>query len=131
MELDTNTNEYYIIMDDVTNNTMFSSNDMGSRGIDDKALKILSHSIYRLIYRHYKGAFIEDHRTFMQTILSNNANNERYYLMNAMLEMVKGAVQSGMDLNAYLNEPSDIYPPTVYEELRNGHLLDASRKIIL
>ena len=130
MELNTVTNQYYITVDDVVTDTTYSSAELGNIFKDDidKSLKVISKSIYRLIYDYYKGLYKSDHITFMQTKIENNVNNEQTYLKQAMLEQVIGAIESGMDLNPYINEPKKNYPFTVYEELRNGFLLDKSRK---
>jgi len=130
MELNTVTNQYYITVDDVVTDTTYSSAELGNIFKDDidKSLKVISKSIYRLIYDYYKGLYKSDHITFMQTKIENNVNNEQTYLKQAMLEQVIGAIESGMDLNPYINEPKKNYSFTVYEELRNGFLLDKSRK---
>jgi len=130
MKLNSDTNQYYITVDDVTKDTVYSSADLGNVFGDkiQRSLEVISKSIYRLIYDYYKGLYKMDHITFMQNKIENNVNNEQTYLKQAMLEQVIGAIESGMDLNPYVNEPKKNYPFTVYEELRNGFLLDKSRK---
>lgn len=132
MTLNSVTNEYYIDVDDVLAETTYSSDELGRVfGVIDKELKLLSRAIYRLIYDWYPGLNKSDHITYMQEKIVANANNEQRFLKYAMIEMVKGAIESGMDLNAYLNEPKDTYPPTVYSELRSARLLDKTRKPVL
>lgn len=133
MQLDTVKNEYYIEEKDVTDNTFYQNADLarvfGASNIG-RNLKIISHAVYRLIYEAYRGIKKADHITFMRTKISNNTNGEQTFLMNAMIELVRGAIESGSDLNAYIENPRSIYPETVYEELRNGFLLDAREKIL-
>ena len=131
MEYDEDRLEYYATLDDVLENTLLDSNDLsfifGSN--INKGLKILSHNVYRLIYDYYKGINKNEHITFMQRKIANNQYNEQTYLLNAIIELVRGVVQSGVDLNAYNDEYKSKYPETVYEELRNGKLLDKRNKI--
>lgn len=121
--------EYYITTDAVTNYTMYSSGDLSVLGSDiNKALKIISHAVYRLIYDQRRAKDKFTHKKYMRKKIYDNAQEEVTVLMMAMIEAVKGAVESGMDLNAYINEPKDVMPPTVYQELRQAELLDASEK---
>ena len=121
--------EYYITLDAVTNYTTYNSTDIAVLGQDiSKALKVISHSVYRLIYdqRRAKDKFV--HKKYMRKKIYDNAQEEVTVLMLAMIEAVKGAIESGMDLNAYVNEPKDVFPATVYQELRQADLLDPSEK---
>ena len=94
----------------------------------NKAIKIISHSVYRLIYNWRKGVGRNDHIKYMRKKIYDNDNEEVTALMFAMIEAVKGAIESGMDLNAYINEPKDNMPYTVKEELKLAELLDSSKK---
>lgn len=124
--------EYYITLDAVTNYTTYNSQELSLVfGNDvDKGIKNISHSIYRLIYLWRKGEGRTEHIKYMRKKIYNNANGEVNALMLAMIEAVKGAIESGMDLNAYINEPKDNLPYTVKEELKLAELLDSSRKPI-
>jgi len=90
----------------------------------------MSHAVYRLIYGYYRGVNKQRHINFMKTKIANNTNGEQTFLKMAMVEMVRGSIESGMDLNAYVNDPKSIFPDPVYEELRNGFLLDAREKVV-
>lgn len=121
--------EYYITMDAITNYTTYNSNDLGLIFNDaDKAIKIISHSVYRLIYNWRKGMGGRDHIKYMRKKIYDNEKEELTALMLAMIEAVKGAIESGMDLNAYINEPKETLPYTVREELKLAELLDSSKK---
>lgn len=121
--------EYYITLDAVTNYTTYSSTDLAVLGNDiAKALKVISHGVYRLIYDQRRAKDKFTHKKYMRKKIYDNLQEEVTTLMLAMIEAVKGAVESGMDLNAYVNEPKDIMPPTVYQELRQSDLLDPSEK---
>ena len=131
IKYDMTTQEYYITRDAVINLTTYSSDELGLIFNDiNKALKIISHSVYRLIYNWRKGIGGRDHIKYMRKKIYDNAKEEVTALMLAMIEAVKGAVESGMDLNAYINEPKDTLPHTVREELKLAELLDSSKKPI-
>ena len=121
--------EYYITMDAVTNYTTYNSDELSLVfGDVNKAIKVISHSVYRLIYNWRKGNGRQDHIKYMRKKIYENKNGEVTALMLAMIEAVKGAIESGMDLNAYINEPKDNIPYTVKEELKLAELLDSSKK---
>ena len=120
--------EYYITMDAITNYTNYTSDELGAVGITSKILRNISHSVYRLIYLWRKGSGRQDHIKYMRKKIYDNTHGEVKSLMLAMIEAVKGAVESGMDFNAYINEPKDNLPYTVKEELKLSELLDSSTK---
>jgi len=121
--------EYYITKDAVTNYTTYTDDKLGSIfGDVSKSFKIISHMVYKLIYGWRKGIGRQDHIKYMRKKIYNNANGEVTALMFAMIEAVKGAVESGMDLNAYIDDPKDNLPYTVKEELSIAELLDSSKK---
>lgn len=129
IKYDMTTQEYYINIDCVINNTAYSSADLLGRKIDNNVLKMISHSVYRVIYDYRKGVNKYAHKKYMRKKIYNNANEEVSALMSAMLEATKGAVESGMDLNAYTNEPTVNMPYTVMDELKSADLLDATDKL--
>jgi len=121
--------EYYLTIDGVTKYTSYTNDEVKQTlGNTDTALKNISHNVYRLIDSKYIGQKRNDHKKYMRKLIYDNANGEVHALMFAMLEAVKGAIESGMDLNAYINNPTDNLPPTTYEELRNAMLIDLSQK---
>jgi len=123
--------EYYINVDTITNYTAYDSNDLNVIFGDKlaEALKLISRNVYRLIYSYYRGAEPYKHQQYMRLKIYDNTQGEVNALMFAMIETVHGAMQSGMDLNAYINNPKDTFPQTAYDELNNGLLLDRSYKI--
>lgn len=129
MKYDMSLQEYYITLDGVTNNTQYSSDDLNQMKIDAQALKAISHGVYRVIYNVRRGKGKYAHKKYMRKKIYDNNEEEVTVLMSAMIEAVKGAVESGMDLNAYINEPKDTMPMTVYQELHSANLLDRSNKI--
>lgn len=131
MEFNETMNEYYITIDDITNNTPYSSDDLnGVFGEVKMTLKNISHAVYRLMYSYYNGMNPHTHKTFIQRKIGYDMMDEQTQFKLACIEAVKGAVESGMDLNAYTNEPKDTFPSTVYDELRIAKMLDKSEKII-
>src|SRR6056297_1632698 len=121
--------EYYINSDCVINYLPYTQDELGNLGLNDKTIKLISHSVYRLIYNYRKGSGKLAHKKYMRLKIYNNSNEEVQVLMMAMLEAVRGAIESGMDLNAYINEPKDVLPHTVIEELKSVELLDRSNKL--
>ena len=121
--------EYYINIDCITNYTDYDSHDLELKGISDKTLKILSHNVYRLIYDYRRRDGKYTHKQYMRKKIYDNTMEEVNALMNAMIEVTKGAIESGMDLNAYIDEPKDTFPFTAIQELRSADLLDSSEKI--
>jgi len=121
--------EYYINKDCILNYTGYSDDDLGLKGIDKQVLKDISHSVYRLIYaqRRKEGKFT--HKKYMRKKIYDNEQEEVSVLRRAMIEATKGAIESGMDLNAYIDDPKDTFTHTVYEELRQADLLDPSNKM--
>lgn len=131
LKYDMTLEEYYITKDCVTNYTNYSSDELGAIGINDKVLKMISHSVYRVIYEARKSLLYKnEHKKYMRKKIYDNENEEVTSLMYAILEAVKGAVESGMDLNAYINEPKNNMPYTVIEELKSSELYDRSQKPI-
>lgn len=122
--------EYYITLDGVLSYTSFTDDELGNI-FDDvtKDLKTISHNVYRLLYSWYRGPEPYNHQRFIRMKIYDNTQGEVQALTYAFIEAIKGAVESGMDLNAYINEPKDTFPPTVYQELEIGMLLDRSKKI--
>ena len=119
---------YYLDVGDVVDNSFYSESDLGRIFNDNiaKTIKLLSRDIYALMYSYYKGVYMNEHKEFIQ----NRIELEKEQFKRAVIEHVKGAIESGMDLNAYIDQPKERYPRTVYTELRIGNLLDASRKIL-
>ncbi len=95
---------------------------------ESKAYKALSHAVYRIIYNSYVGINQPAHIKFMQYKIKNNHENEKRYLLLAMIEMVRGALNSDMDLNAYTETDLKHYPETVVSELKNGRLIIPGEK---
>lgn len=129
LKYDMTLQEYYITLDTVTNYTTYSVQDLAVLGNDvNRAIKIISHSVYRLIYGWRKGVGTQDHIAYMRKKIYDNTNGEVTALMLAMIEAVKGAVESGMDLTVYTDKAVEVMPSTVRDELRMGGLLDRAKK---
>jgi len=129
MNYDMDVEEYYLSIDAVTKYANYTNDEIVSLFKNaDIVLKNISRAVYRLIDREYRGMERNNHKKYMRKLIYDNAYGEVTALMNAMLEATKGALESGMDLNAYINEPRDTFPPTVYYELRGALLIDRSQK---
>lgn len=120
--------EYYITINAATNRTEYSEDEI-KKVLGERSLVILSRAVYRLIWTAYKGVDKHIHIEFMRKKIYLNQHGEREAIISGAVEMVRGAIESGMDLNAYTNKPEGIYPQTVYEYLEQANLLDTTKKI--
>jgi len=131
MELNTTRNQFYLTMDDVTQNTAYESDVIYQQKID---LREISEATYRVMHNFYKGPNPAKHATVLKQMVVDNPQLQQG-LLHAMLEFLRGAVVSGMDLNAYIatvvynqqtggstHTEKTNAPHTVREELRMGGL---------
>lgn len=125
------TQELFITLDDVLNETSFSSKDLqdklGDR-FEDVIERELSRGVYRFLHAQYRGFDNKEHVRILNALIFNNGNYQEA-LKLAMVEYVKGAVYSGMDLNAYSHDTLKSLPDNVMWELKNGGLLDLTGDI--
>lgn len=142
MVFNANNQELYITLDDVLNETSFSSKDLQDKlgaNFEDVLKRDLSRAVYRFLHGQYRGFKSSDHKDILNALIFNNRNYQ-YGLKLAMVEMVKGAMYSGMDLNTYSAEvdmtatglkSKKSIPDTVYYELKNSGLLDLSGRLFI
>ena len=123
MEFDAKRNQFYLTMSDVVSNTQFNSNEIAEQNID---LKEISQATYRVMHSVYRGKNYQKQAKILQDMIIEDPELQNG-LMFAMLEFLRGAMVSGMDLNAYIaNEimqgvDRHNAPKTVKEELKiNG-----------
>jgi len=122
--------EYYITINAVTNLTEYSEDEFKRIfKTPEKSLISMSKAVYRLIWNAYTGLDKNVHIEFMKKRIYLNQHGERDSIINAILEMVKGAIESGMDLNAYTDKGGNNYPSTVIDCLNEANLIDGTRKI--
>ena len=114
-------NEYIITVDDVLNNSEFSDTEL----TDVFGEKIKYHLIniskktYRAMYSAYNGWNIEQQKLEMQEII-NDDEDKQQVMLEAIVEYVRGAMYSGMDLQVYLGKKG--YSDEVIDILRIGDL---------
>lgn len=120
------TQELYITIDDVLNETSFTSKDLqdklGDR-YEDVIERELSRGVYRYLHGLYRGFDNKEHTRILNALIFNNGNYQEA-LKLAMVEHVKGAVYAGLDLNAYSADNMKALPDNVTWELKNGGLMD-------
>ncbi len=123
MEFDQLRKQFYLTVGDVVTNTQFTSEDIALHNMD---LKEISQATYRVMHNFYKGPNPQKHAEILRNKIIEDPEKQKG-LMFAMLEFLRGAMISGMDLNAYIaNElmsGTSRYnaPKTVKEELKiNG-----------
>ena len=127
------TQELYITLDDVLNETSFTSKDIQDKlgeNFEDVIERELSRGVYRYLHAQYRGFDNKEHTRILNALIFNNGNYQEA-LKLAMVEFVKGAVYSGMDLNAYSHDTLKTMPDNVMWELKNGGLLDLSGELII
>lgn len=131
MQLDTNRNQFYLTIDDVVSETNYNSEDVYEQNVD---LKEISQATYRVMHNFYKGHNPRKHAEILQQMIIDDLEKQKH-LKFAMLEFLRGALVSGMDLNAYIatvvynqqtggssHTEKTNSPHTVREELRIGGL---------
>ena len=124
-------NQFVLTINDVVQNTNFTSSDIDQHKID---LREMSEATYRVMHSFYRGPYPYKHAEILQQMIIDDPEKQTA-LMFAMLEFLRGALVSGMDLNAYIatvvfnaqtggaNETEKTNAPhTVREELRIGGL---------
>lgn len=137
MYFNSKTHELYITLDDVINQTSLTSKDIQDK-LGDNFEKVierdLSRDVYRYLYSLYRGFDAASHIRTLNALVFNNRSYQKA-LQLAMVEHVKGAVYSGMDLNSYgtditvtpsgkvINTQKDM-TDNVLIELKNGGLYD-------
>ena len=107
--------EYYIEIDDVINNSEFTEDDLvGILGENiEQVLKTLSARTYRVMYSAYNGWEQEQQKKELQYIINNNVS-KLDTMTDAIIEYIRGAMYSGLDMQVYLgnkgysNEVKDI-----------------------
>lgn len=134
--------ELYITLDDVLNETSFSSKDVQDKLGENFVMVIerdLSRAVYRYLHGLHRGFDHNNHTRTLNALIFNNSNYQ-YAIKSAMIEMVKGAMYSGMDLNAYSAEVDPTptgnatrknIPDGVLHELRAGGLLDLAGNLVI
>lgn len=127
------TQELYITLDDVLNETSLTSKDVQDKlgaNFEDVIERELSRGVYRYLHGQYRGFDNKEHTRILNALIFNNGNYQEA-LKWAMIEYVKGAVYSGMDLNAYSHDTLKTLPDTVMWELKNGGLLDLTGDLVI
>jgi hypothetical protein len=114
-------NEYYIEVNDILNNSEFTEpelTDVFGEKIDEH-LKNISAKTYRVLYSAYSGWNIDQQKLELQEII-NGSDTKKQVMLEAIVEYVRGAVYSGLDLQVYLGKKG--YSQEVIDILRQGGL---------
>jgi len=120
--------EYYLTLDGILARTDYTDHEIGLI-FSKNTPKWISQAVYRLIWNEFEGVEKDLHIKFMKRMIYDNLNGEREWLLRACIELVRGAVESGMDLSPYTKDGAGVMPVTVRECLRNGRLLNGARKV--
>jgi len=120
MELQDN-NEYIATIDDIVNNSEFTSEELVEvlgEGIEYH-LSNMSKKTYRIMYSAYNGWNIEQQVLELQEII-NNDEEKQQVILDAIVEYVRGAMYSGLDLQIYMGNKG--YSSELKDILRMGGL---------
>lgn len=103
-DYDYNRHEYYLKPEGLIKNTLYSQSDLiAILGADlDKVCKFASQRIYREAYQ------TNYNRQAIQYKIYINAEDERQTLYEAIIEYLKGALESGMDMRVYTTGENDL-----------------------
>lgn len=120
MELKAN-GEYSIELDDVLNNSEFSETDLTDIFGENLAynLNLMSSRTYRVMYSAYNGWEQEQQKKELQYII-NNDEDKQQVMLEAIVEYIRGAMYSGLDMQVYLGNKG--YSHEVKDILYTGGL---------
>lgn len=128
MHYDFTNHEYYMTLDAILARTDYSEHEV-KLIFKQNTPKWISQAVYRLIYNAYEGHEKDYHIRYMRRLIYDNQYSEREWFLRACIELAKGAIESGMDLNPYTAKGETVMPDTVMDCLRNGRLISGARKI--
>jgi hypothetical protein len=104
LDYDYDRHEYYLTTNGLIEYMLYDEADLaGVLGENlEKICKFATRRIYREIYQ------TNYNRQMLQYKVYLNQENERQSILEASVEYLKGAYESGMDINAYTNGESDL-----------------------
>lgn len=124
MKRDNITLEWYNEVQDVTNNTTISETDLSDEFVDvdlDKLIKEKSEDVYLHLYE--ANTVGDDYKkTRALRYMIDKQPRKRHYLMRAINEHIRGAIETGMDREAYEGNGKDWLSPKVKTILKSGGL---------
>ena len=129
-----NRREFGFSIDDVVNNSEFNEATIAEKlgeAYQDIVEKDLSRMLMRVLFGSYTGTQPLKHRKFLVAYILNNPFAQ-VKLVDAFVELVKGAMYSGKDLVVYMQKTEQHYPhipETVYQELQMGQLWVTGDKV--
>lgn len=115
--------QFYLEKSDVTDNTTIEEEDLRAEYGErfEIGLQELSQHVYNYIDSAYRGVHGRQHALAVRKMIYDDANKQ-VILMDAMNEMLRADIYTGMRLKAYTNEGKANVPDTVQTILRNGNL---------
>ena len=120
MKYDYDRHEYYITKQLLISEIPYSDDEIKKRIKNiDKYLKRYS----RRIYQHIDYSNRRSVKQFIRYKIYLNQEFERQAIQDTIVEYVMGALESGMDLNLYIEDTKSDLPDTVEIILRNAGLL--------
>ena len=112
---------FLVIIDDIVNNSEFTYDELVEvlgDGIEYH-LSNMSKKTYRIMYSAYNGWNIEQQVLELQEII-NNDEEKQQVILDAIVEYVRGAMYSGLDLQIYMGNKG--YSSELKDILRMGGL---------
>lgn len=124
MRFDKKRREFYAELNDVINETSLTETDLRDKFGDDYE-KVIERDISQIVNRFlryfYTGKNQTAHQLMVLYLLLTDEDKQEGF-KRAILEQVKAAYYSGMDLNQYQEEQKENIPHSVYHELVNADL---------
>lgn len=116
-------NEYQIEKDDVLNNSEFSESELVDTYGEklEYYLKVASQRVYSIMYSAYGGVGKERQYEILRYMI-NNDEKKQIGLREAIIEYIRGAVYTGMDLNQYTKNGGASYSDEVIAILKRYRL---------
>lgn len=120
-------NQYYATGQDIINRTLYEEEDLKDVFGDryDVEIQNLSQEVYDIMLSAYVG-IDKDRQLKALEYMINQSTSKQQALLNAIIELVKGAVTSGLDSEKYVSGEY-VYPKSVIAKLKNGGLWIVSK----
>ena len=117
--------QYYLEIDDVTNNSEITETDMSEEyGDGDKlrrSIRQASYFVYQYMDAQYRGSQHEHHALALRRMIYKNERKQTA-LLDAVIEYIRADVTTSMGLNRYVNDKPYV-PDSVEHILRAGGLI--------
>lgn len=115
-------NQYYATGQEIINRTLYEEEDLKDVFGDryDVEIQNLSQEVYDIMLSAYRGIDKPRQLKALEYMIKEDIEKQKA-LLNAIIELVKGAITSGLDYQKYVTGEY-VYPQSVINKLKNGGL---------